>query len=273
MDHKVDALSNRLQGRHLTDELLGLLRGNGRAARVKNEIMDTAGSAIHSAVDTIKAHPMPALFIGAGLAWLVYEARHNDGNGHDGTGALERGAQKAREKAADLKECVAGQSGELKERVKEAAENVQERASEGASRVRESAARVGTRVTEGAQNVARRAGQQVARTAREHPLETGLSCFAIGLTGALLLPTPDRLREAVEPAGERVRDAGRDLVQRGKRVAEAAVSAAKDAAEEEGLMPEARDVTRPSSESESIEEGRQWDPRGPQSPAPDVSRT
>jgi hypothetical protein len=272
MDHKIDALTDRLHGRHLADELLGFFRADGRAGRIKNEIIDSAGSAIHSAVDTIKSHPVPALCIGAGLVWLIYEAKHKNGGDHNGNRALARGAQEARDNAAHLKESVAGQAGEFKERAREAVENFREHASEGASRLGESAARVGERVSEVAQNAAQRAGRQVAHVSREHPLETGLSCFAVGLIGALLVPTPERLREAVEPTGERVRNAGRDLVQRGKRVAQAAVSAAEDAAEKEGLTPGSSAGAQPSSGGENQEESGEWSPTGPPPPVSGPSR-
>jgi hypothetical protein len=74
MDGTIDALGNRLEGRHLVDELLGFFRGRaGDAGRVREKITRSAETAVHSVVDTVKAHPLPVIVAGAGIAWLVYE--------------------------------------------------------------------------------------------------------------------------------------------------------------------------------------------------------
>ena len=83
MDNTMDALGNRLQPRHLLDEALGYLRGTspdgeGRLARMKEKLTHSCDSAMHSVVDTVKQNPMPALVIGAGVAWMIYSSRRPD---------------------------------------------------------------------------------------------------------------------------------------------------------------------------------------------------
>src|SRR5687768_3863632 len=80
MDDTMDALGDRLQPKHLLDEALGYLRGNStdgesRLTRIKEKLTTSCDTAMHSVVDTVKQNPMPALMIGAGVAWMIYSSR------------------------------------------------------------------------------------------------------------------------------------------------------------------------------------------------------
>ncbi|MEO5961040.1 MAG: DUF3618 domain-containing protein, partial [Opitutaceae bacterium] len=97
MDDTMDALGDRLQPRHLMDELLGFLRGNGNGAdsRLKSvcdKVTNSANAAAHSVVETVKKNPVPALLIGAGVAWMIYESRRTK-NFRDDNG--DRSARRA----------------------------------------------------------------------------------------------------------------------------------------------------------------------------------
>lgn len=82
MNSTIDALTERLKGRHLLDEIVGLFRsngnGNGHGQELKEKVSQGANTAMHTIVDTVKAHPLPVLLMGAGVAWLVYEKRERD---------------------------------------------------------------------------------------------------------------------------------------------------------------------------------------------------
>ena len=95
MDDTISALGERLQGRHLLDEIIGFFRSSdidaeGAAERVKEKMSD-AGSQIRQKVsaaadsasqalndatktvaNTVKENPVPIMLIGAGVAWLTY---------------------------------------------------------------------------------------------------------------------------------------------------------------------------------------------------------
>src|SRR6266496_2848614 len=80
MDDTMDQLGERMQPRHLLDEILGVFRrGNessdGNLRQVREKITRSADAAMHAVVDTVKQNPMPALLIGAGVAWMIYESR------------------------------------------------------------------------------------------------------------------------------------------------------------------------------------------------------
>jgi ElaB/YqjD/DUF883 family membrane-anchored ribosome-binding protein len=80
MDNTMDEIGDRLQPRHLLDEVLGFFRrssdgADGNMHRVREKISRSADAAMHAVVDTVKQNPMPALLIGAGVAWMIYESR------------------------------------------------------------------------------------------------------------------------------------------------------------------------------------------------------
>ena len=84
MDDTIDALGQRIRGRHLLDEVIGYFRHNKEktseaGARVREKISETAGkvsesagSAASAALDTVKKNPLPFVLIAAGAAWLTY---------------------------------------------------------------------------------------------------------------------------------------------------------------------------------------------------------
>ena len=82
MDQTIDALAERVKGRHLLDEILGLLRssnGVARARQWKDKVSSSTESAFHSVADSIKSDPAPALLIGAGVTWMIYSSVKSHG--------------------------------------------------------------------------------------------------------------------------------------------------------------------------------------------------
>src|SRR5436305_1122918 len=77
MDDTMDQIGDRLQPRHLLDEILGMFRGDGgqdgpnRAQELGKKLSRSAGSVANTVVESIKENPMPALVIGAGIAWMI----------------------------------------------------------------------------------------------------------------------------------------------------------------------------------------------------------
>lgn len=72
MDETLDRLGDRLQPRHLLDDLLEMLRGSG-ATDQGRDMARRARQAGESAIDAVRRHPVPALVTAAGLAWLLVE--------------------------------------------------------------------------------------------------------------------------------------------------------------------------------------------------------
>lgn len=288
MDSTLDALTERLKGRHLVDELLGLLRsGDGGSAAstvntVKTKVAETTGATVHAVVEAVKAHPLPVLVMGAGLAWLIYEKEHaargpsesfaeydpepidapladeprdmlGEFPGGDRDPTAEPFASSQTTELGGEAHAAGSSEGGMKERIQETAGEAKRRVQQTASQIAAKASKLAGRAGQGVQSlkrgtaqaraVAARTSRQVAGAAREHPVETGLSCLAIGLLAGLLTPTPQRVRDEVRPVAQRLKDrareAGRDVLARGKRVVAAANEAARHEAQQQGLTPEA----------------------------------
>lgn len=71
MDQTVDQLGNRLRPRHLLDEVLDYFNSGESNTGVNpgQQLRSTANTVI----SRLKDHPMPAVLIGAGIAWLFME--------------------------------------------------------------------------------------------------------------------------------------------------------------------------------------------------------
>lgn len=288
MDDTMDALGDRLQPRHLLDEFLGFLRGSAgdgetRLTHMRDKLSRSAETAMHSVADTVKKNPMPALLIGAGVAWMIYETnRKSRGVSDDlranqypydermrydpdlhydrpleyppsiGAGAATQWSDQG-SKVGELKEKIGDKASaaaeQVKEKVSQAGEvarekmgALRERAGETLHAARERAGELTDRVREGTREAYTRTRERVVQTADQHPLEVGLAALAAGLLAGLALPTPAAVHRTVGPAAdrlrERTRETGAELLEKGKRVARAAASAAKDEAQAQGLTPE-----------------------------------
>ena len=77
MDQTVDALGNRLQPRHLVDDVLGWIRGSVESTSSGSSSISGSGTAMKDAgskaLDKLKQHPLPAALIGAGIVWMLLE--------------------------------------------------------------------------------------------------------------------------------------------------------------------------------------------------------
>src|SRR5688500_17855577 len=73
MDQTVDALGERLRPRHLLDDLLDYLQGDGGGAGSAGGMRQSVKDAGWKVVDKLKQHPVPAALIGAGITWLLFE--------------------------------------------------------------------------------------------------------------------------------------------------------------------------------------------------------
>lgn len=286
MNDTIDALGERMKGRHLVDEVIGYFRSNSdktseAGARVREKLSQTAGKVSESAgtaanavIETVKQNPLPILMITAGAAWLVYNATrdrsadvdedledsdrydpdtHYDrqleypgsrsaSSGEDAGAATSGLTDEASSKLGQMKDTVAQKASAAKDQLKDKFSNVKDRASEFGSTVRDRASDISSRVGERTREVYGRSRERVVNTADQYPLQVGLGCLAAGVLIGLAVPTPAPVNRLAGPTIDRLRkrtkDAGRDMLQKGKRVVQAATSAAKQEAEDQGLTPD-----------------------------------
>ena len=82
MDETIEALGDRMQPQHLLDEVLGYFRrtddnGSNRLTHMRDSITHGTSTAVNAVVNTVKNNPIPALLIGAGVGWMIYNSRRS----------------------------------------------------------------------------------------------------------------------------------------------------------------------------------------------------
>lgn len=193
MDETIDALTDRMKGRHLVDEVIGYFRtdsGQDKAAQIKTKVTETAGTAMNTVLNSVKQNPLPAVLIGAGLAWWIYNSRRSasvsfdeefveppydgdyesaysvSGGGYGASlaGEVEYGSDIAGQEPSMPQGSVDGdQSSGIGGKVQQARDAIRDKASQAAGQIRDKAGQVGQRVREGAQNVRQRASELGSR--------------------------------------------------------------------------------------------------------------
>jgi hypothetical protein len=244
MDDTMDALGDRLKGRHLFDEILGFFRGDsgGRGAEIREKVTRSASTAARSVTDAVKANPVPAILIGAGVAWLIFSNRRDartsgydeeeDSSSYDPDFFYDRpldypsGDSTPRSSMTEEEFSTGGSprefgtEGSNLEQVKvgaqdtaqNAAQKVKQKLGNVGSQLREKTHMAGERIRDAGSRVQARtrevyvrAKDRVVTTADQHPLEVGLACLAAGVAVGLALPTPEKVNRVAGPAMDRLR--------------------------------------------------------------------
>ncbi len=265
MDETIDRLGDRLQGRHLVDEVIGFFRSSSepgnRGAELRDKVTTTARNAASSVADTVKAHPIPLLLVGAGVAWLIYENRKSSRSrsydsydeeysayDEDLSGRVHIGVPTSSSESeveysgGGYGASVAGAEGGTSDEARSRVQQLKEMSAQRLDSVRERLGSVTGRVRERGSEVYDRARSTVTTTVDQHPIAVGLGCLAAGLLIGLAVSAPEAVTRRIAPTVDRLRDralqAKNELMQKGKRVAEAASHAAREEARKQGLTPE-----------------------------------
>ena len=75
MDDTLNELGERLHPRHLLDDVLDLFRGNSGSS---NKLAQTSKDVGRTISRELREHPLPALLVGAGIAWWIFDATSDD---------------------------------------------------------------------------------------------------------------------------------------------------------------------------------------------------
>jgi ElaB/YqjD/DUF883 family membrane-anchored ribosome-binding protein len=326
MDDTIEALGDRMQPRHLLDEVLGYFRrtddnGSSRLSTMRESVTHGTNTAVHAVVDTVKHNPLPALLIGAGVAWMIYNTRrssHSDASYYttDDTDTASYDPDAHLDRPLDYPIATSGTAGiseagwsdqgmqgpsklgKIKDGIGSAAGSAKQKigamghaAGEKLTAARHRAGEIGTRVRQRSGEMYTATRERVVTTADQHPIETGLVCLAAGLIAGLALPTPSPVNRRLGPTAdrlrERARESGQEMLEKGKRVATAAVSAVKEEAQAQGLTPErlrekatavadrAKEAGKETARNEGLttnKTGTQGNPPGSQYNDPTVAR-
>jgi len=174
IDDTLEALADKLHPRHLVSEAVDYLRN-------PKEMGGTASKLGQAVWHQIQEHPMPALLIGAGIAWMLSEQRHVRGEEFTSSGygygeeesstfseRTGRMRQRVRERASALGHVVSEKASVFTHNVSEKATNLGQSVSEKASSLTQN---VKEKASELAHNV-REKSEEMAHTIKERSTET-----------------------------------------------------------------------------------------------------
>ena len=277
MDETLDQLGDRLTARSLLNSALDWWESKSVGARSGGAAKDT----YQTVARHVKENPIPALLVGAGLAWIIIDATTSDDEETgSNTGAIpyrgtRRGwvggydpseylsgnqtetpegdhgfAESAKGKLENAKEAVSEVVGAAKEKVAnlsdtttQAAENVVGRARQVYQEGRSTARNIGHRVEGGYHSSA----EQLENAMEEYPLAVGIGFAALGALIGVLLPRTRRedelLGEQSDQLVKATKEKGQELLERGKVVAQRVGDSALEEARQQGITPEAAGET------------------------------
>ena len=255
MDTTLDELGNRLTARSLLNSALDWWESRNVSAHSGGATKDT----YQTVARHVKENPIPALLVGAGLAWMIIEAATSDEekegsysgpapyrgtrsgaatpydpSGYQGDNQTETGGESgpgfvesAKDKLEHAKGAVAEVAGAAKEKAgalgdaaSEAVEDVGRRAQEVYQEGRSTALKMGRSIESGYHSSAK----QLENAMEDYPLAVGIGFAALGALIGVLLPRTRRedelLGEQSDQLVKATKEKGQELLERGKVVAE-----------------------------------------------------
>lgn len=258
MDETFAALDAKLTPSQLLLEGWNLFRGGSTAG---------AGKLWRVA----KEHPMPAAVIGLGLGWLLVESSRNEEKSQQGfrgdygygrgtyggsygsartTGYATGGyAGTTGYEGKDYDESESGgRLSAVKDKVMDAAESAKDAVSGAGHKVGDKVGDAAGWTKDQAYALRGKAKTQTRRarigfwqTMEENPLMVGAATLALGVIAGLAIPSTRKEDELMGETRDRlvdeVKEAGQDVMEKGKHVAEAVVDKVKDEAQSQGLTP------------------------------------
>jgi hypothetical protein len=255
MDATLDELSNQFTVRSIVNSALDWW-ANRQVAMPGGGV---AKSAYRNVAYQVKKHPVPAVLVATGVAWMIIDAASEDeGHASSGSGDVDdrqaSGASKqgphllekaetkldqAKHAASDVAGAAKEKASALGEAASGAAENLTRRAQDVYSQGRSTAVKVGHGVQQGYRSGA----EQLEIAMRDYPLAVAMGFAAAGALFGVLLP---RTRPEDELMGEKsdelldaTKEKGQELLEHGKAVAEHVAETAIGEARQQGLTPEA----------------------------------
>jgi ElaB/YqjD/DUF883 family membrane-anchored ribosome-binding protein len=268
MDATLDQLSDRLTLRSLLNSALDWWESRGTGAPGGGPTKE----AYQSVARFMKQNPMPSALVGAGVIWMILDAMASD----EETGSYPRSVsyggtrsggaptsynppsteeaiegasgivESAKGKLEHAKDAVAEAAGAAKEKVASWSTVASERAEDFGRRTHEvydQGRSTALKVSENIQRGYQTGTEQFQNAMQEYPLAVGIGFAAFGMLVGVLLPRTRREDELLgkrsDQLVEAAKEKGKELLERGKDVAERVAETALDEARQQGLTPEA----------------------------------
>jgi hypothetical protein len=211
----------------------------GTSARVYDEGPGAASRAVHNAKERVTEAAQGARET---VAHTVHDARDTV------TDAARAAKDTVAGAAHTAKETVASAAHEARETASEVAHSAREKVGGVVESARESARETAASMEERAVRFKERTRVQVRdakigfwQTLDQKPLVVGAAAIAVGLFAGLLIPTTERENEMLGDTRDemlrRAQEKGREVVSKGRHVAQAAVETLKAEAHQQGLTP------------------------------------
>jgi hypothetical protein len=199
-----------------------------------------ARQAVRSLARQVKAHPMPSLLIGGGLAWLIADgddepdASSRSGKSHPGN-AIADGLRDAKEAAGEAMDSA-------KEKIAEAGHVVHDKAEQATHAIIEGSKTTVAKARTGLVDGYHASAEQFGKAVEEYPLGVGLAFAALGALVGLALPHTRKEDELMgkqsEAVVEAVKEKGEQLLETGKSVGARVMETVKEEAKEQGITPD-----------------------------------
>ena len=209
LSETIDALQEKLRPSNLVSDATDRVK-TATTEKVR-DMADTAGDTMQEMWADTRKNPLPALLIGAGVAWMLYDRSSND----SGYSSKKRREYSSRRYARAYEPYDRGSY----DRVDTA--GAEDRWNEARSQAHE----VGSWAREAggeARNRARRAQNGMQRMLRQNPLLVGAAAMLVGAAVGASLPETERENELMGEARD-------SMIDRAQNAAENAVSAVKEA--------------------------------------------
>ncbi len=271
MDATLDEIGERLTARSLVNSALDWWEK--RTGGAESNATSKAKDAYRSVARQVKEYPMPALLIGAGIAWIVVDAaaggdeeetysgpanqrayrpslgapvdNRYSATGSRGTasygGVSQPGdsggpglGEKAKDAAGQAKEALTGAADTLKDKMSDLGDAAYGAIEKGRS--------AGGSLGRGLQSGYRTGTEQLEMAMEEYPLAVGIGFAALGALAGVLLPRTQRedqlLGEQSDQLVDSAKEKGQEMLESGKEVAKRVGDAALDEAQSQGLTAE-----------------------------------
>lgn len=257
MDNTLDRLNQRLSPRSLLNNVFDWFEASPGSST--SGAKKTGGDIL----DFVRDHPLPTLLTGAGIIWMIVEAKSSDEPEIPNYGAVEPGSVRTSRSlyrgyggetypsttergnsepgAMDKLKEKAGAAGDA---LSDAGDAAKSQVTDAAEAIKGQARKTGRSLKRGKRQVISGLGEAEDRfkeAVEDYPLAVGTGFLGLGLLAGLLLPRTqmedDFMGEESDQLVEAAKDKGGDLVERGKAVAERTADKAMKEAKNQGLTP------------------------------------
>ncbi|WP_242140998.1 DUF3618 domain-containing protein [Sphingomonas sp. TREG-RG-20F-R18-01] len=260
MDHRLDELQDRLTPKQMLNDAFAYFQGGDGADFTQGLLVK------------LKANPLPAALTAVGIAWMMASSgkptatartstepdmafrlwqaeagvvRGQDEHPDAHASRLDDARGKVLGIARDTADTAQSYGQKIKDAMVSAAQSVREKAHDITASASDAAGNLGDRAQRGSIAAQRGMGNMTQSTREalasvtSNPFALGAVAAIVGLVAGSLIPTSDQEEHALGATADKLRTAGRDLVQdvvdRGGRVANEALGTVKNSAQAHGL--------------------------------------